>query len=225
MIGDRDLRIKRERNSTPWLTDIIWEAATAAEARATSSTSETPIEDDHLPFLEAGVPSVDIIDLDYPPGTRRTTRSTRSAPSLQVVGDVLLAALPEIEKRLLEALRHDESCQREPERIRTMRAACQRDSDPSSARAARLLASGFDAAEPSLTRRELRPGSPAPSAPYARRFGRREHSLDDLVGHRQPALLQPVDDVRLAGHRTDLDLLLATDQARRNAGIDGVQSA
>ena len=38
----------------------------AAEAAASSSSAKPPIEDDHLPFLEAGVPAVDIIDLDYP---------------------------------------------------------------------------------------------------------------------------------------------------------------
>ena len=39
---------------------------------------ETTVEDDHIPFLKAGVPSLDIIDLDYPPGTPRRTRSTPS---------------------------------------------------------------------------------------------------------------------------------------------------
>ena len=60
------------------------------------------IEDDHLPFVEAGVPSVDLIDLDYPQWhTRRaTTSTTSSARSLQIVGDVVLAALPDIEKRV-----------------------------------------------------------------------------------------------------------------------------
>ncbi len=64
---------------------------------------ETPIEDDHLRFLEAGVPAVDIIDLDYPAWhTAGDTLDKVSAASLQAVGDVLLAALPEIEKRLIK---------------------------------------------------------------------------------------------------------------------------
>ena len=66
MIGDRDLNIRREANSTPWLTDIIWSAgAPLGHGRHFLPTRPTPIEDDHLPFLEAGVPAVDIIDLDY----------------------------------------------------------------------------------------------------------------------------------------------------------------
>ena len=61
----------------------------------------TRIEDDHLPFLEAGVPSVDIIDLDYPAWhTAQDTLDAVSARSLQTVGDVILAALPAIESRL-----------------------------------------------------------------------------------------------------------------------------
>jgi hypothetical protein len=61
----------------------------------------TTIEDDHLPFLAAGIPSVDIIDLDYPAWhTQDDTLDAVSARSLQVVGDTVLAALPVIEARL-----------------------------------------------------------------------------------------------------------------------------
>ena len=102
MIGDRDLRISRESNSTAWLTDIIWGAARRLNRREFIDR-ELAIEDDHLPFLEAGVPSVDIIDLDYAAWhTAGDTLDKVSAASLQVVGDVLLAALPEIEKRLIK---------------------------------------------------------------------------------------------------------------------------
>jgi glutaminyl-peptide cyclotransferase len=102
MIGDRDLGISRETSSTPWLTDIIW-AAAARLKRREFLERETPIEDDHLRFLEAGVPAVDIIDLDYPAWhTAEDTLDKVSAGSLQVVGEVLLEALPEIEKRLVK---------------------------------------------------------------------------------------------------------------------------
>jgi hypothetical protein len=102
MIGDRDLRISRESNSTPWLTDIIWSAAKGLKRREFLER-ETPIEDDHLRFLEAGVPAVDIIDLDYPAWhTAGDTLDKVSAASMQAVGDVVLAALPEIEKRLVK---------------------------------------------------------------------------------------------------------------------------
>ena len=100
MIGDRDLRILRESNSTPWMTDLIWAAAKRLKRREFVD-EETAIEDDHLPFLAAGVPAVDIIDLDYPAWhTERDTLDKVSARSMEVVGEVLLAALPDIEKRL-----------------------------------------------------------------------------------------------------------------------------
>jgi Zn-dependent M28 family amino/carboxypeptidase len=100
MIGDRDLDIMREQNSTPWLTDAIWSAA-ARLKRPEFREESTPIEDDHLEFLEAGVPAVDIIDLDYPAWHRAEDQLDRvAAGSLQAVGDVLLAALPGIEERL-----------------------------------------------------------------------------------------------------------------------------
>jgi Zn-dependent M28 family amino/carboxypeptidase len=102
MIGDRNLVIKREANSTPALTDAIWAAAKRLNRREFVSEA-TPIEDDHLEFLTAGVPSVDIIDLEYPDQTSRfwhtqyDTLDNVGASSLQAVGDVLLAALPALE--------------------------------------------------------------------------------------------------------------------------------
>ncbi len=103
MIADRDLTIRRESASTPWLTDAIWAAAKRLGHTRAFLDSSHEIEDDHLPFLQAGVPAIDIIDGpdDYPPWhTAGDTLDKVSARSLQTVGDVLLEALPAIEKRL-----------------------------------------------------------------------------------------------------------------------------
>jgi Zn-dependent M28 family amino/carboxypeptidase len=100
MIGDRDLTIRRDPNSTRWLTDVIWATAQKLGHRQFMS-EEMAIEDDHLPFLRAGVPAVDIIDLDYAAWhTPQDTIDAISARSLQIVGDVVVAALPQIEARL-----------------------------------------------------------------------------------------------------------------------------
>ena len=105
MIGDKQLVLKRESNSTRWLTDTIWAAAKRLK-RPEFVDISTPIEDDHMEFLQAGVQAVDLIDLEYPDQTMRywhtkdDTLDHVAAGSLQAVGDVLLAALPEIEKRL-----------------------------------------------------------------------------------------------------------------------------
>jgi len=101
MIGDKDLNIKREPQSTAWLTDIIWAAAARLGYQRHFVSEELVIEDDHVPFLQAGVPAVDLIDFDYPPWhTAGDTLDKVSAKSLQIVGDVVLTALPDIERRL-----------------------------------------------------------------------------------------------------------------------------
>jgi glutaminyl-peptide cyclotransferase len=101
MIGDRDLKIRRDSNSTPWLVDIIWGVAAKLGHAATFSSELTTVEDDHVPFLRAGVPAVDVIDLENPTWhTPQDTLDFVSARSLQTVGDVIVAALPDIEKRL-----------------------------------------------------------------------------------------------------------------------------
>jgi glutaminyl-peptide cyclotransferase len=100
MIGDRNLTIRRESNSTRWLTDIVWGAAKKLGHRAFMD-EETTVEDDHIPFVKAGVPSLDIIDLEYPQWhTAQDTLDAVAARSLQVVGETVMAALPEIEARL-----------------------------------------------------------------------------------------------------------------------------
>jgi Zn-dependent M28 family amino/carboxypeptidase len=100
MIGDRDLHIRREQNSTAWLKDAIWGTAKRL-GRTEFLDEETPIEDDHIAFLAAGIDSVDIIDLDDPEWhTAGDSMQNVSQRSLQTVGDVFLAALPLIEERL-----------------------------------------------------------------------------------------------------------------------------
>ena len=102
MIADRQLDIRREEASTPWLTDAIW--ASARKLRQPAFINEPlRVEDDHVHFLEAGIPAVDIIDLDYAAWhTPEDTLDAVSARSLQTVGDVLLDALPTIEARLIK---------------------------------------------------------------------------------------------------------------------------
>jgi Zn-dependent M28 family amino/carboxypeptidase len=103
MIGDRQLTIRRELNSTSWLTDIFWNSA--RRLKLDGFLDETmAIEDDHVPFLQAGVAAVDLIDLEYPAWhTAGDTLDKVSARSLETVGKVMLDALPQVEARLLKA--------------------------------------------------------------------------------------------------------------------------
>jgi Zn-dependent M28 family amino/carboxypeptidase len=100
MIGDRNLNLRQEANSTPWLTTAIWNKAHALGFNREFLNDTIAIEDDHLPYLRAGVPSVDLIDFDYPHWHEASdTIDKTSARSLKVIGDVIYAVLPEIDKR------------------------------------------------------------------------------------------------------------------------------
>ena len=100
LIGDRNLKIKRESNSTHWLTDLVWSTAARLGYRGIFVSEEMPIEDDHIPFLRRNVPAVDVIDLNAPywhtPGD---TLDKVSARSLAIVGHVFLESLAALEKK------------------------------------------------------------------------------------------------------------------------------
>ena len=101
MIGDRDLGIRREASSTPWLTDLVWDSARRLGHGMHFLPDAMSVEDDHAPFLLAGVPAALLIDFDFPAWhTAGDTLDKVSARSLQVVGDVLLDTLPAVEERL-----------------------------------------------------------------------------------------------------------------------------
>lgn len=91
MIGDADLNIYRERNSNPGLTNEIWEAARSlGYQNKFISAYKYSMLDDHTPFLQAGIPAVDIIDFDYPYWhTTQDTPDKVSGESLQIVGETL----------------------------------------------------------------------------------------------------------------------------------------
>jgi len=101
MIGDRDLAIRRESHSAAWLTDIIWDAAARLGHGRHFLRDSMPVEDDHVPFMRAGVPATLLIDFDFSPWhTAEDTLDKVSADSLAVVGQVLLEALPSVEHYL-----------------------------------------------------------------------------------------------------------------------------
>jgi hypothetical protein len=93
MVGDADLNIYFEQNSDTTLAAQIWaQAAELGYGRAFIPAPKYSILDDHVPFLEAGIPAVDIIDFDYPYWhTAADTADKVSAASLQIVGETLLA--------------------------------------------------------------------------------------------------------------------------------------
>ncbi len=95
MIGDADLHIYREKGSDPLLTDAIWNTAAQLGYENTFIDKEGyAILDDHIPFVEAGIPAVDIIDFDYPYWhTLQDTADKVSAESLETIGITITAWL------------------------------------------------------------------------------------------------------------------------------------
>jgi Zn-dependent M28 family amino/carboxypeptidase len=102
MIGDRDLGIRKEGSSAAWLTDIVWDAARRLGYGRHFLADVIPVEDDHAPFLRAGVPATLLIDFDFLPWhTAADTLDKVSARSLAIVGEVVREALPAVEQALM----------------------------------------------------------------------------------------------------------------------------
>jgi len=98
MIGDKDLDIQRESQSTDWLVAVVRQAAKKFGYDRYFFQKEESVSDDHLPFVRRGVPSIDIIDLDYGPNnsyhhTAQDTLDKVSAKSLTIDGDVFLETI------------------------------------------------------------------------------------------------------------------------------------
>ncbi len=104
MIGDADLNIDRDTNSAPWLLDLIYAAAERIGYQSHFYARQGPIEDDHLPFVKRGVPSADVIDLDYGYNnvfhhTPQDTMDKLSPKSLEIVGNTILETIHLLDQR------------------------------------------------------------------------------------------------------------------------------
>jgi Zn-dependent M28 family amino/carboxypeptidase len=104
MIGDKDLDVDRDTNSTPWLLDVVYRAAQRVGQQSHFFVRYNDIQDDHLPFRDAGIPVADIIDIDYGfdniyHHTTQDTPDKCSAASLQIVGDVVMEAIRALNTR------------------------------------------------------------------------------------------------------------------------------
>ena len=98
MVGDADLQLYIERSSDPPMAASIWSVAEALGYAAFIPEPGRSILDDHMPFVQMGIPSVDIIDLDYPYWhTTADTADKVSPASLEQVGRVLEAWLYQLD--------------------------------------------------------------------------------------------------------------------------------
>jgi Zn-dependent M28 family amino/carboxypeptidase len=91
MIGDADLQVYYERNSDQMIREEIWRiGAELGYGDIFIQEEKHSMLDDHTPFIQAGIPAVDVIDFDYPYWhTTKDTVDKVSPHSLQVIGDTI----------------------------------------------------------------------------------------------------------------------------------------
>ncbi len=106
MVGDKDLKLPRDDNSSRQIVDAIWGTARELGHERHFPNENQSMTDDHTPFLEAGVSAVDLIDFEYGVEentfwhTEQDTFDKISARSLEIVGEVVLQSLPRIEAQI-----------------------------------------------------------------------------------------------------------------------------
>ena len=103
MVGDADLNIDRDLNSTPWLENVVGEAAKRLGYQSHFFARTNEVGDDHIPFMKRGVPSADLIDFTYGYNdvfwhTTQDTVDKLSPKSLQIVGSVMLESVRLLDK-------------------------------------------------------------------------------------------------------------------------------
>ena len=103
MVGDADLNIERDAASTPWLEDVVYQAATRLGYQSHFFARTMPVTDDHIPFMKRGVPSADFIDFNYGYNdvfwhTTQDTVDKLSPKSLEIVGSTMLETIAILDK-------------------------------------------------------------------------------------------------------------------------------
>ncbi|MGC2656950.1 MAG: M28 family peptidase [Bryobacteraceae bacterium] len=103
MIGDKQLDLANDANSSPELRALFSKIAAKQGYAKYFRTDRGGIDDDHKPFADAGVNVIDVIDLNYGPNnsywhTAQDTMDKLSAHSFQVVGDVVVEAVRELQQ-------------------------------------------------------------------------------------------------------------------------------
>jgi glutaminyl-peptide cyclotransferase len=104
MVGDRDLRLTLPRNGTAHLKTALLDAAAIQGLRAKVGLLSYDMVDDHVPFLDAGFPAIDLIDFEYgsTPGLRNywhteaDTIDKLSSESLQVTGAIVIQLISDL---------------------------------------------------------------------------------------------------------------------------------
>jgi glutaminyl-peptide cyclotransferase len=104
MIGDKRLRLVQESFSNQWVFGVLSRTATRLGVDAVFKGGRGRIEDDHIPFLQIGIPAAVLIDLSFGPGwasnafwhTKQDTVDKLSPRSIETIGKIVLSSLWEL---------------------------------------------------------------------------------------------------------------------------------
>lgn len=100
MIGDKNLNIPQETNGNAALRKLVWSTAADLGYKAFFTDQQIGEDDDHMPFVRAGVAAIDLIDIDYPPWHNDTdTMDKLSAHSMEIVGTVVYEVIQRLERQ------------------------------------------------------------------------------------------------------------------------------
>ncbi|MCP4679035.1 MAG: M28 family peptidase [Deltaproteobacteria bacterium] len=102
MIGDKNLRLVRDTNSTPWVFKVLVRTAERLGYDSLFGSRRISIDDDHIPFLRIGIPAAVLIDFNYGPGwasnsywhNDKDTVDKLSPKSMEIIGEVVFESLP-----------------------------------------------------------------------------------------------------------------------------------
>lgn len=104
MVGDKDLVLENDLNSTPWLMRLVRDSASELGFGEHLSGNPKAVQDDHIPFTEVGIPAVDLIDFEFGPNNRywhtpQDTLDKISPRSMERVGRIVLRILEKLSTR------------------------------------------------------------------------------------------------------------------------------
>lgn len=103
MIGDKDLNLFQDLNSSPALVRLTWQVARDLGYQSHFEDAQTAIEDDHMPFRRRGVEAIDLIDFEYGPlnrywHTEKDTMDKLSPASFEIMGKVVAETLRRLDR-------------------------------------------------------------------------------------------------------------------------------
>ncbi len=102
MIGDKNLIVIYDTSSAASLRKLVWDAADSLGYSSAFPRRENSIEDDHIPFIRAGVRAVDLIDFESQGTFWHTSKDTMdklSPRSFDVIGAVVMKSIQELDQQ------------------------------------------------------------------------------------------------------------------------------